>query len=175
MHAEFSRIVDPDDLSAHAAVFDIEATEAERGALAARFGLEAIERLAARVRLKRIGRSEVMFSADILADIVQICILTLEPVAGHIEDRVALRFGPAAQAMDADGTAEISVDDEFEPLPDGTFDIGEIVAGEFSLLLDPYPRQDSAAAAPENAEYGSIREERPDTAFRALAGLWRKD
>ncbi len=175
MQAEFSRIVDVDALcAADAAVFEIEASEAERVALAARFELEAIDRLAARVTLKRIGPSEVMFSADIRADVVQTCVLTLEPLAKRIEDRATLRFG-AVDASDSGGKAEFAAEDDFEPLPEGAFDIGEIVAEELFLLLDPYPRQAAAAAATADSEYILIHEEKPDTPFRALAGSRRKD
>ena len=177
MRTEFSRIVDLEGIApgTAASVFEIEATESERAALATRFGLAAIGGLAARVTLERIGPSEVMFSADIQAEVVQTCVVTLEPVANGIQERIAFRFGPSADPSGHRRMAEFAADDGFEPLPDGAFDIGEIVAEEFSLLLDPYPRRAGAAAGDEDSEYRLIHEEKPDTPFGALAGLRRKD
>ena len=175
MQSELSRIVDLQTLGRSEAVFDIEASRAERAALAERFGIEAIDRLAARVSLRRIGRSEVLLDAEIRADIVQTCVHTLEPVANRIEDRIALRFGPPADSPDSPRLAVFAADDDFEPLPEGPFDIGEILAGELSLLLDPYPRGAAAADPREEAGSRPIQEQRPESPFHALAGLRRKD
>ena len=180
MQPEFSRIVNLDDLSGTVAVFEIEATEAERRALAARFGLQAIDRLAAVVRLKRIGRMDigrmdVELSADIAATVVQTCVVTLEPVDGAIERRVDIRFGPADTDLAADGALVVSVEDDVEPLPEGGFDIGEIVAAELSLLLDPFPRHADADNLQEDAETASNSEEKPESPFSALAALRRKE
>ena len=180
MQPEFSRIVNLDDLSGTVAVFEIEATEAERRALAARFGLQAIDRLAAVVRLKRIGRMDigrmdVELSADIAATVVQTCVVTLEPVDGAIERRVDIRFGPADTDLAADGALVVSVEDDVEPLPEGGFDIGEIVAAELSLLLDPFPRHADADKLQEDAETASNSEEKPESPFSALAALRRKE
>ncbi len=177
VQAEFSRIVDLDGIAAHAGatVFEIEAAESERRALAVRFGLAAIETLAARVTLQRIDASEVMLSADISADVVQTCVRTLEPVANRIQERVDLAFSAAANPSGRPRTAEFAADDDLEPLPEGAFDIGEIVAEELSLLLDSYPRKAGGTAQRGEPEYAVIHEERPDTPFGALAGLRRKD
>lgn len=175
MKPEFSHIVNLDDLSGNGAVFKIDVTEAERRALAARFGLQAIEKLAALVRLKRIGRKDVEFSADITATVVQTCVLTLEPVENEIESRVEIKFRPAGNDIDDDGTLVVSIEDDVEPLPEDGFDIGEIVAVELSLLLDPFPRHSDAEKLQEDAETALFYEEKPESPFSALAGLRRKE
>lgn len=175
MKTEFSHIVNLDDLSGNEAVFKIDASEVERLALAARFELQAIDKLAAVVRIKRIGRKDVKFSADIAAMVVQTCVATLEPVENEIESRVELQFRPAGGEIGDDGALVISIEDDVEPLPEDGFDIGEIVAVELSLLLDPFPRHADADKLQEDAENALNSEEKPESPFSALAGLRRKE
>ena len=106
---------------------------------------------------------------------VQTCVVTLEPVDGAIERRVDIRFGPADTDLAADGALVVSVEDDVEPLPEGGFDIGEIVAAELSLLLDPFPRHADADKLQEDAETASNSEEKPESPFSALAALRRKE
>ena len=92
MWTEFSRIVDLDDLTGAESVFDIVASEVERAALAERFGLQEINKLTAKVRLERSEYSDVKFSAEIAAEVVQTCVVTLEPVASGIETRIYILY-----------------------------------------------------------------------------------
>ncbi len=67
---------------------------------------------------------------------MQTDVVTLDPVPGHVEDDFSLLFGGTpddAAALDPD--AEL-----VEPLVDGHIDIGEAVAQQLSLAMDPYPR-----------------------------------
>jgi uncharacterized metal-binding protein YceD (DUF177 family) len=75
----------------------------------------------------------------ISAEVVQACVVSLEPVHSTVADSFEIAFAP----MDEDETAEIDLtaDPDTEPLPsDGKLDVGEIVAQQLSLALDPFPR-----------------------------------
>lgn len=138
---EFSRPIDVARLSAGEAVYDIEATEGERTALAARFGLVSLERLTAHVVLRRVGGGMVRLTASLSADPVQTDVVTLDPLPAHIEDDFALLFGDAD-----DDDAALDPDAEpVEPLQNGRIDLGEAVAQQLSLALDPYPRAPGSA------------------------------
>jgi hypothetical protein len=137
MENEFSRPVAASGLT-EPETHRIEAGETERVALARRFGLRALDRLEAEVRLAPFGRG-VRLEATLEADVVQHCVVTLEPVANHISDRFALVYGEAPAGDE--GTVVESLEDE-------TVDIGEAVAQQLSLALDPYPRAPGAALDP---------------------------
>src|SRR5260221_2101224 len=83
--AEFSRPVSVLRLGAEAMIYRINATGEERAALARRFDLVSLEHFAAEVTLSRHG-GEVRRAAQIVADIVQLFSLTLEPFASQLID-----------------------------------------------------------------------------------------
>jgi uncharacterized metal-binding protein YceD (DUF177 family) len=139
---ELSRPVDLNRLRPGEAVFDIAASPSERAALARRFDLLALDRLEAQVRLSRLPGGSLRLTAALSADVVQACVVTLEPVASRVEEQFTLSYGAAAEAV-LDGA-----DDIIEPLPaGGRLDIGEAVAQQISLALDPYPHAPRTTAA----------------------------
>lgn len=138
MENEFPRPVAVGRL-AEEEVHRIEATPAERAALARRFGLRGLESLGAEVRLAPLGRG-VRLDAALEANVVQECVVTLEPVPNHVSERFTLVYGGAPASPDEDTVVE--------PLENETIDIGEAVAQQLSLALDPYPRAPGAAIDP---------------------------
>jgi uncharacterized metal-binding protein YceD (DUF177 family) len=115
----------------------IAADAREREALAARFSLLALDRLEAEVRVRRLAGGLVRLSATFAAEVVQACVITLEPVADRIAEEFTLLYGEteAAREIVLDGE-----DETVEPLEGSTIDIGEAVAQQLSLALDPFPR-----------------------------------
>ncbi len=163
---EFSRPIAVDRLPAEEAVFDIAATPAERAALARRFDLLRLERLEAQVRLTRLAGGLLRLSATLSAAVVQSCVVTLEPVPGQVADRFALIYGPAGSApgeVTWDGEEEL-----VEPLSGSVLDIGEAVAQQLSLALDPYPRAPGADTTEQVGDEGGTM-----SPFAALA-KWKK-
>jgi uncharacterized metal-binding protein YceD (DUF177 family) len=143
---EFSRRIEIDRLPRSGeAIHYIVAGEAERAALARRFALRALDRLEARVTLERLAGGLLRLAADLSADVVQECVVTLEPVASRVEDRFMLLYG---HAQDEAGEVVLSGEAELvEPISGSTLDIADAVAQQLSLALDPYPRAPAAAAA----------------------------
>jgi uncharacterized metal-binding protein YceD (DUF177 family) len=166
---EFSRPIQIDHVGPAWQSQRLEATEAERTALAQRFGILALPALAAEVRLRRI-RAGRYIEADLhfTAEVVQSCVVTLEPVAAAIDDRARELYGPiGGSAKPAD---EVLVDpDSPEPIEGASLDLGEAVAQHLALAIDPYPRAPGAAGpAPEAGGPA----ERPSP-FQGLAALKR--
>ena len=137
---EFSRIVPLAQLGTEPFRQEIAATEAERDALARRFGLLALDRLMAEVELLRQGQDTILLRASFEAAFAQECVVTLEPVDGAMVASFALRYGPLEHASE-DGVDE---EEAFEPLVNDFIDIGEAVAQEFSLALPSFPRSPGA-------------------------------
>lgn len=145
---EFSHPVPVDRIGATWSHFPIEAGAEERAALAKRFDLVELGRLKAVVRLRRVrAGSFVKLAAEIEAAVVQTCVVSLEPVPAAVSEKLELLFGPIEGSRAERQEIEVSADlDEPEPIEDGVIDIGEIVAQQLSLALDPYPRRDDAVA-----------------------------
>lgn len=124
---------------------EIRATDAERRALAQRFGLLDLACLEASVRLERSAEG-VRVSLDIQADATQSCVVSLEPVDAHVVDHVDLVFAEHAEAPEVrEVFTDLVEQDPPELLIDGTIDVGEAVAEYFGLALDPYPRRPGAS------------------------------
>jgi uncharacterized metal-binding protein YceD (DUF177 family) len=174
---EFSRIVSIARLGSDAAEHAIAAGESERAALARRFGLLALERLAATVRLTRIAGG-VRLEATLEAAVVQECVVTIEPFTSTVSDSFALVYRRGVEAGEG---AMINVgEDEDEPLLGDEIDIGEAVAQQLSLALDPYPRSPAAQSrtseAPEARKTAAAPPEGEVTQrpFAELAKLLKK-
>jgi uncharacterized metal-binding protein YceD (DUF177 family) len=151
---EFPRPISTGSLPEGGAAFDVAATPEERRALARRFDLIGLESLTARGHVERVPAGAlVRVSGALEAAVVQECVVTLEPVASTVRAPLERLYGdaPAVAAAPSswDGAGEgVTVDpeeDEIEPLPaGGVIDLGEVVAEELALALDPYPRAPDA-------------------------------
>jgi uncharacterized metal-binding protein YceD (DUF177 family) len=147
---EFSRPVSTTRLGVDAVVYPLAANEAERAALARRFDIIALDYLTATVRLVRQGR-DISLSAELAADVVQLCGVTLEPFASRVTDSATVLYRRRPPPVD------LAVEDEdYELLTDDTIDIGEAVAQQLSLALPLFPRAPGATIPPLEGEGGEI-------------------
>lgn len=143
---EFSRIVRADHVHRdERLVQTIEATETERQALADRFELEAIGALTATITLRSVrGGQMVRVEGSLEADVVQTCVVTLDPVPAHVSERFGALFAPESlvpeESLEVDIDPNLDDEDLPEPMVNNRIDIGELVAQHLSLALDPYPR-----------------------------------
>jgi uncharacterized metal-binding protein YceD (DUF177 family) len=142
---EFARPVEVPRAAGRATTHKIAADADERAALAARFSLLSLDRLAADIRIERLPGGLVRLAASLVADVVQSCVVTLEPVSNRVEEEFILLFGAgeAAREVVLDGAAET-----IEPLDGDRIDLGEVVAQQLSLALDPFPRAADASLDP---------------------------
>lgn len=173
---EFSRLVSLAKLGAGEQAETLVATEAERAALARRFSLLGLDRLEARVWLRKgRGRVKLRLTGRLNAAVIQECVVTLEPAPGQIDHEFEILYGEAEDEREVELAP---TDHDLEPLDGGdTLDIGEAVAQELGLNLDPYPRAPGARHAPGAAlpDSGSSAAEapekpagRPDNPFAVL-------
>lgn len=133
-----------------AAERQIEANAAERAALAEVLELQAIDRLVATLRTRRLASGLIEVSGEMESEVVQSCVVTLEPVPARIRESFRLTFGDV-EPEPALGEIDISFDDSDppEPIVDGKIDLGALVAEQLSLALDPYPRKEGAEVPQE--------------------------
>ena len=167
MLPEFSRhqiLTDPPQ----AGVEDrLEASPAECAALAQRFGIEALQHFSARFTRKPYPGGGLLISGRLKAEPVQLCIVSLEPVTERLDKPFTLVVLPPDGALseDPDGPDEIQAD------ATGHFDLGEALAEELSLSLNPYPRKAGAHLPLPPEEAAEAIEAPPRNPFAKLAAL----
>jgi hypothetical protein len=154
----------------------ITANDDERAALAVRFGLLSLDRLAAEATLTAAEMAgSVRLIARWSADVIQSCVVTLEPVASQLADGFEQVFAPAAMIQglgDDHMLIDVEAADPPEPLTGEAIDVGALVAEQVALALDPYPRRPDAelpAAYVAGAEDGGKRES-PFAKLREVSG-----
>ena len=163
---EFSRLERIDTIGEGEREIRISATEEERAALAARFGLKSVARLDGVFRLRR-DATGVVARGNVRAAVVQSCVVTDDALPVTVDEPVALRF-VSEDAPDAD-EIELNEDALDTMAFDGAaVDLGEAAAETMALALDPFPRGPNAAAALRDAGVISEEEAKP---LGALAGL----
>jgi uncharacterized metal-binding protein YceD (DUF177 family) len=186
---EFARPVVIDPLPDAGVAVELCADAGERRALARRFGLLELDALRATGRLERGGDShEILFRAWLEAELAQACVVSLEPVPASIRQAVERRYrridptaaGSGALAAEDSTVWVIGEDDEeseVDIVSGRTIDLGEAIAEELALALDPYPRAAAAAdlVAEDLGPHISFGEAEPaETPFAALRQLTEK-
>jgi len=157
---ELSRPVDVSRISPAGDSEKIIADPEECAAIAARLGIPAVHSLKAELGLWRWRGAGVRVTGSILAEVEQVCVVTLEPFRSEVSDEVERYFLP--NVSEADANADV------DPFSDGVIELGEVVVESLSLALDPYPRKPGATF-----EAGAIEDEDPkeQSPFAALASL----
>ncbi|KQT50758.1 metal-binding protein [Aureimonas sp. Leaf454] len=123
------------------------ARDDERKGLAQRLDIPAVERLEADVTVEAWRNEGVRIIGDYGADVVQSCVVTLEPVRQTIEETIDLVFVPEQSRLarpDTTADGELHLDPEGDDIPE-TFtgdriDFGAVLSELVALALDPYPR-----------------------------------
>ena len=154
--------------------------EAERAAVAAATGIDAFELLEADILVRRWRRDGVEISGDVRADLVQPCVVTLEPVRQEIREAFSSTFLPEGSKLSKPvrhSGEELLIDFEGDDPPEtftgDAIDLWPVVSEWLNLAIDRFPRAPGA----EFAEPSPAKEEdeaRPSP-FAALARLARDE
>lgn len=114
-------------------------------ALAETLAIPSVASLEASYRIAGLSGGGYRLSGDVKADVVQACIVTLEPVPALVADRFNVEFRADFAARDEKGDQSILEGVDVEPLILGYIDVGRIVVETLSGGLNPYPRKQGAA------------------------------
>ena len=104
-----------------------------------------------------------------MADAVQTCGLTLEPLPVHIDRKFSIQMVEATEREPEDD-AEIDLeldDDSADQIEGGSIDLGQYAVEQLALSLDPFPRKPGAVFE-QPKEPGEI------SPFAVLKGLQSK-
>lgn len=176
---EFSRRIVVDPWPEDGVAVEVAADPSERHALAERFGLLELHSLEGRGRLERRGdRPEIVLRGSLDAEVVQACVVSLEPVAATIRQPIErrYRFDDATERsawLEPQGAVELDDEAEVEPIAGRAIDVGEAFAEELGLALDPYPRAAEADTLVTRdlgpyIRYGPAEPQRPFAILRQL-------
>lgn len=153
--------------------FEVAADAHEREALAERFGLVSVDLLVARGTITPLaGGRRARLEGRIEADVVQSCVVTLEPVPAHIEDGFELTYDREAGARERrEVVVRMEEEEELpEPLGEEGIDVGEAAAECLGLALNPYPRAPGAEVERQAEEGPERAESSPFSVLRKLKG-----
>ncbi len=171
-HAVLSHPYDTAGLPATGVDIDFAASDAERAALAAAYDLNSVEGLSATATLTRATGGLVAVEGRVTADIVQSCVVSLEPVAQHIDEAFTVHFIPADSAGAGPTVAgrEVAIDPEAPDPPEvmagTTIDLGALAEEMFVLAIDPYPRAPGAEMPADGGDEAPLEAESPFAALR---------
>jgi hypothetical protein len=130
----------------------------------------AVDTFRARIDLRKISPTRFAIEAELEADIVQNCVVSLEPVRSRIERHFTRELflsqpvQQAGRAIDVDLAA--ADDDGREEIGSLRYDLAIPVLEEFALAIDPYPRAANAAFEPPQDETDSAKH--PFAALKSL-------
>jgi uncharacterized metal-binding protein YceD (DUF177 family) len=150
---EWTHILNVSGLSKAPLKLTLEPDEDERKRLAQRLGVERVDALTAALSLTQAtGSMIVHIKGQIKAEIVQNCVVSLDPVLSTIEDDFEAWFADPQAAVSLtkarhdresiSGHSEVKMLDEKddpEEIIDDKIDLGELVTQHLSLSVEPYP------------------------------------
>jgi uncharacterized metal-binding protein YceD (DUF177 family) len=175
MTPEFPRPHRLDQIGAGETGVEIEATPEECAALAKRFDLVAIDRLAARFSLRRDAHG-ILATGHLTSAVTQSCGVTGDPLPAKIEEDFAIRFLPEPGEGETHDEVELSEEELDTVFYSGsTLDLGETAAETLALALDPFPRSPGAAEMLKQAGVISEEEAAPLGALAGLKDLLKKN
>jgi hypothetical protein len=170
----FQELYDLGVLGRGTAELRIFAEDADRVRIAHWAEVQAVEAFSATVTLRKHAANSFSFDAEFTADIVQDCVVTLEPVRSHIARHVHRELHLALHARHRSDTSialsqHAGEDDVPEEIDSLEYDLAAPLLEELVLAIDPYPRAPGVefAPPPDPAE----PESKPESPFAVLRKL----
>jgi len=112
------------------------------------------------------------------AEVVQSCVVTLEPVPATVEDRFVRTYTSSPVDAELETVVDLDSDDPPDPILGGIVDVGEAIAEALGLALDPYPRAPGAelvlSAGEDEPNITKTAENAGESPFKVLKGLLKK-
>ena len=176
----FSYPVKVGHISANPVEVTISADAGERAGLAKLWSILEVKALTATFEVRRWKRDGVRLKGRVTADIVQACVVTLDPVESHIDEPVEVVFVPEGSKLArlplASESGEMLLDPDGPDAPEiftgDSIDAGEVAAEHVALAIDPYPRKADTGFAGHIES--TDKDDRKPSPFAVLKD-WKKD
>ena len=131
--------------------------------------VRAIESFAATIGLQKLSPDRFRYEAELRCEIVQDCVVTLEPVRSVVERKVRRELHVSENKLSSTEVvvdADSDDDDVREEIESLHYDLAGPLLEELALAIDPYPR------APGVAFDRPVEPEvRPESPFAVLKNL----
>jgi uncharacterized metal-binding protein YceD (DUF177 family) len=164
------RLVAATDIPIAGRHFSLAADASERARLAEALGIVAIDRLVGEFDLKPRAGGAVAVVGEVQAEVVQACVVTLDPVGQSVREELELLLVPA-EGVHAGGGATVENGIAADTFENGRIDLGAIAAEHLALGLDPYPRKPGVEFEGHTESEG----EGERSPFAGLAALKREE
>lgn len=161
----------------------------EKDKIAERLDLKALEDLEVNLSLQRVGGGNIVKVEGVLnADVIQQCVVSLEPVkktvqkefdAYYTNPEEAVPFSSASKKLKMrDEHDEVPMMDEWEDpewMDDGAIDLGELVVQHLSLGLEDFPKKEGQHF--EEGDEAEMLRQPSDTRRNPFAALqyWKNE
>jgi uncharacterized metal-binding protein YceD (DUF177 family) len=173
----FQELYDLGDLGRGSVELRIFATGEELARIARWADVRALDTFGATMVLRKHAANSFSLDATLTADVVQDCVVTLEPVRSHVEREIHRELHLAAPLRHRSDTSialsqHAGEDDVPEEIDSLTYDLAGPLLEELVLAIDPYPRAPGVEfAAPAEAEEA---EAKPPSPFAVLKSLQKR-
>lgn len=129
---------------------EVYATDSDRQALAKDLDLAEVSKLEVSIATRIWRKEGYALVVQGRVDVVQTCIVSLEPVLEKVELSFERKFLPADEVEDMeDISVELELDyeaeDPPEPMEGQVLNLYDMIREELSLSLNPYPRKEGVA------------------------------
>lgn len=123
-------------------VQELLATPDQRAALADRLGLLELKKLQAKLDVHITTGDLIEVTGSLAADVVQQCVVSLEPLPQKVAVKIDAIFAPASYEANGEGMTDLSMlERDVDYIQNGVIDLGELVTQNLGIALDPYPRK----------------------------------
>lgn len=144
-------------------VVTVEADDTQRAELAQTHGLLVVESFRAELTVRPWKRNGVSIEGRVTSQIIQECVVSLDPLPASIDEEVSAVFLPEDSKLGREGFGsggEILIDTEGDDAPEtfsGDFiDVGALAEEFFGLAIDPYPRKPGAELSSGKGEQPEV-------------------
>jgi uncharacterized metal-binding protein YceD (DUF177 family) len=175
----FSYPVKVGHISANPVDVHMEADGNELKALATVWNVLSVANLKADLKISRWKRDGVKVKGRVRAEIVQACVVSLDPVEAKIDEdfeQIFIPEGSKLARMPSTDAGEMVLDPDGPDLPElfsgDTIDAGAVVVEFAAMAIDPYPRKPGVGFE-DHIEDTSENDRKPSP-FAALKD-WKKD
>lgn len=161
---EFSVEINLGDLPRGGKLFHLKAGKAECAAIAKRLGVPAVKLLEGDIHLAAT-KTNISAVGTLRATLVRECVASLEEMDEAVSDSFELEFvRDESLVPEEEGVEEWELPEVHEG---PVFDLGELLAQQLSLAMNPFPRKEGARSLVE--DYGAARESSPFAALRQVS------
>ncbi|MDD3030236.1 MAG: DUF177 domain-containing protein [Alphaproteobacteria bacterium] len=168
-YPEFSRPVNLSNLSAKGLEEHLTASTEERAALAERFDLVSLDSFNTTLILTPSSADTLLVKGTLEAKLRQRCIITLNPIDVTLSVPFSVRLIPEQSPMNQEESLQhLGIDEDFEIVTLGRVDLGELVAQQLGVSLDPYPRAPEAAWPTQKEDEQSQTKRSPWASLKKL-------